>query len=37
MRIPVFTFKSEAIWMIVLSLAPAALALLVLIVFYLLR
>jgi hypothetical protein len=37
MRIPTFTFKNEAIWMIVLPLAPAVLALLVILILRLLR
>jgi hypothetical protein len=37
MRIPTFTFKNEAIWMVVSSFAPAVLGLIVLIVVYLLR
>jgi hypothetical protein len=32
MRIPTFTFKNEAIWMVVLSVAPLAIALLVLMI-----
>jgi len=32
MRLPAFTFKNEAIWMTALSLAPLALALLVLMI-----
>lgn len=32
MKIPTFTFKTEAIWMIALSVAPFALALLVLVI-----
>ena len=37
MRIPTFTFKNEAIWMVVFSIAPAVLGVLILIVVYLLR
>lgn len=37
MRIPTFTFKNEAIWMLVFSLAPAALALLVILILRILR
>lgn len=37
MRIPTFTFKNEAIWMVVYSFAPAVLGLVVLTVVYLLR
>jgi hypothetical protein len=37
MRIPTFTFKNEAIWMVVLSVAPIALALLVILILRILR
>jgi hypothetical protein len=37
MRIPTFTFKNEALWMVALSFAPAVLGAIVLIVVYLLR
>ena len=37
MKIPTFTFKNEAIWMIAFSLAPAALALLVILIVRILR
>ena len=37
MRIPTFTFKNEAVWMVILSLAPAALALLVILILRILR
>lgn len=37
MRIPTFTFKNEAIWMVVFPLAPAVLALLVILILRLLR
>lgn len=37
MRIPTFTFKNEAIWMVALSLAPIALALLVILILRILR
>ena len=37
MRIPLFTFKNEAIWMVALSVVPAALGAIVLFVIYLLR
>ena len=37
MRILTFTFKNEAIWMIVLSAAPAVTGAIVMIVVYLLR
>jgi hypothetical protein len=37
MRISTFSFKNEAIWMIVFSFAPAVIAAIVLIVVYLLR
>lgn len=37
MRIPTFTFKTEAIWMVALSLAPLALALLVILIVRILR
>jgi hypothetical protein len=37
MRIPTFTFKNEAIWMVVFPLATAVLGAIVLIVVYLLR
>ena len=37
MRIPIFTFKNEAIWMMVLSLGPAVIALAALFVLWLVR
>lgn len=37
MRIPTFTFKNEAIWMVGFSVAPAALALLVILILRILR
>lgn len=37
MRIPTFTFKNEAVWMMIFSLAPAALALLVILMVRMLR
>lgn len=37
MRIPTFTFKNEAIWMIVFSVAPAVIGFVFLVVFWLLR
>ncbi len=37
MRIPTFTFKNEAIWTVVLSLAPAVIGVLVLVVILLIR
>jgi len=37
MRIPTFTFKNEPIWMVVFSFAPAALALLVILILRILR
>ena len=37
MRIPTFKFKNEAIWTVVFSLAPAALALLVILILRILR
>ena len=37
MRVPTFTFKNEAIWLVVLTLAPAALAVLVILILRILR
>jgi hypothetical protein len=37
MKIPTFTFKNEAIWMVLLSLAPLVLAVLVIVVLRSLR
>ena len=37
MRIPTFTFKNEAIWMVALSIAPAVLGFVLLVVVWLLR
>ncbi|MFY9620868.1 MAG: hypothetical protein WAM70_15160 [Pyrinomonadaceae bacterium] len=37
MRIPTFTFKNEAIWMVVFPLAPAVIGFVLLVVFWLLR
>lgn len=37
MRIPTFTFQNEAIWMAAFSFAPAALALLVILILRILR
>lgn len=37
MMMPTFTFKSEAIWMVVFSFAPAVIGFALLVVFWLLR
>jgi hypothetical protein len=37
MRIPTFTFKNEAIWIVALSLAPLVLAILIIVVLRFLR
>ena len=37
MRIPAFTFKNEAVWMVVFSLAPGAFALLIILILRILR
>ena len=37
MRIPTFTFKNEAVWMIVFSFAPGIIGFVLLLVFWLLR
>jgi hypothetical protein len=37
MRIPTFTFKNEAIWMLVLSFAPGIIGLVLLVAFWVLR
>ena len=37
MRIPTFTFKNEAIWMYILSFAPAVIGVLMFMVIWLIR
>ena len=37
MRIPTFTFKNEAIWMVTLSVAPVIIGVLVITVIWMLR
>ena len=37
MRIPTFTFKNEAIWMVALSFGPAFIGAIILVLIYLLR
>jgi hypothetical protein len=37
MRIPTFTFKNEAIWMVLLAIVPVAIGVIILVVIRLLR